>query len=66
MKKFAQSLPQNSFDILEEIRKDRNLSNVQELIRAVIIPEWVALSVRRKIVAPGESGETADLEARHS
>lgn len=41
MKKFAQSLPESAYEILEEIRRTRNSPSVQELIRSVIIPEWI-------------------------
>jgi hypothetical protein len=40
MPKFMQTLDQEVYSKLEEIAKQRGIS-VQELIRAVIIPEWL-------------------------
>ena len=40
MKKFLQSLDDGVYSQLEKLAKKRGV-NIQELIRAVIIPEWL-------------------------
>ena len=40
MPKFMQTLDQEIFDKLEQIANDRGIK-IQELIRAVIVPEWL-------------------------
>lgn len=40
MPKFMQTLEQEIFDKLTELAKERGIT-VQELIRAVIIPDWL-------------------------
>jgi len=40
MPKFMQTLDEEIYSKLEEIAKQRGIS-VQELIRAVVVPEWL-------------------------
>ena len=42
MPKFMQTLDQDIFDKLQEIADKRGIK-IQELIRAVIVPEWLKL-----------------------
>ena len=48
LRKFSQALPDNAFDILESIAKERQIPSVQELIRSVIIPDWVRKQARKQ------------------
>lgn len=41
-KKFSQSLSDKSFSTLQKIADDYGAISVQELIRNVVIPEWMA------------------------
>ena len=43
MKSFKQSIPDEMYDQLEEQRKHQypGVSNVQELLRIIIIPRWI-------------------------
>ena len=43
MKKFLQSLDDKFFDALEKESQQRGI-NLQELVRAVIVPEWVKIN----------------------
>ena len=61
MARFKQTLPDTAFDILWKECQERNIRTVQELVRSVIIPEWVRRHV--KTIAPAESGDTANAEA---
>jgi len=45
--KFMLSLRDESFELLETEAEDRGIS-IQELIRAVIIPDWVKLNTANK------------------
>ena len=38
--KFMQSLNQNVYEQLDRLAKERGIS-VQELVRAVVVPEWM-------------------------
>jgi ribbon-helix-helix CopG family protein len=40
--KFMQSLNQNVYEQLERMAKERGIS-VQELVRAVVVPEWMQI-----------------------
>lgn len=40
MPKFMQTLDESVFEILQEKARERGIT-IQELIRAVIIPEWL-------------------------
>jgi hypothetical protein len=40
--KFMQSLNQNVFEQLERMAKERGIT-VQELVRAVVVPEWMRI-----------------------
>jgi len=42
MPKFMQTLDQEIYDKLEEIANSRGIK-IQELIRAVVVPEWLRL-----------------------
>jgi len=46
MPKFMQTLDEEIYSKLEEIAKQRGIS-VQELIRAVIVPEWLKTREQR-------------------
>jgi hypothetical protein len=63
MARFKQTLPDNAFDILWKECQVRNIPRVQELIRSVIVPDWVKKNIQEKTIAPAESGDTADAEA---
>jgi hypothetical protein len=47
MPKFMQSLSQETYTKLEQIAKEKGI-NIQELIRAVIIPEWLETKKENK------------------
>ncbi|TMH95490.1 hypothetical protein E6H37_05275 [Candidatus Bathyarchaeota archaeon] len=47
MAKFMLSLRDESFEIIQTEAEDRGIS-IQELIRAVIIPDWVKLNTATK------------------
>ncbi len=40
--KFMQSLNQNVYEQLERMAKERGIT-VQELVRAVVVPEWMRI-----------------------
>ncbi|TMI23078.1 hypothetical protein E6H31_00115 [Candidatus Bathyarchaeota archaeon] len=56
MAKFMLSLRDESFELLQTEAEDRGIS-IQELIRAVIIPDWVKLnSVAKPAFETGNNG----------
>ena len=56
MAKFMLSLRDENFKLLTTEAEDRGIT-VQELIRAVIIPDWVKLNPTAKINGNGNSGK---------
>lgn len=56
MAKFMLSLRDENFKLLTTEAEDRGIT-VQELIRAVIIPDWVKLNPTTKINGNGNSGK---------
>ncbi len=56
--KFMQSLNQGVYEQLERLAKERGIS-VQELVRAVVVPEWMRIRNHN-----GNGGTLEKLNAR--
>jgi hypothetical protein len=64
MSKFMLSLDKEVFGELERLAKERGIA-VQELLRAVVIPEWIrAAGVQRKVHPPHSSARTLPTSSR--
>lgn len=59
MAKFMLSLRDENFKLLENEAGDRGIT-VQELIRAVIIPDWVKVNT---LIKPNDSGNPEKVRA---
>ncbi len=63
MAKFMQSLNPEVYSELESMAEERKIT-VQELVRAIIIPEWMRVQGARRSLARGRAEAVVPHEAK--